>query len=311
MSRPSRPVFAPLLLSLVLVATVAGPAAAQGVVLDGREELESERTEAWAMRWFAAALAPTGVGAPDASTAGRFEVGLELGSIPQLSDEERTVGFNGTKKEDLNRSPAYARLRAAVGLGAGFGLELGWAPPVEIDGARANLFSLRLGHPLFERTRFRLGAALLGLTGAIEGDITCDADTVAAGADPQANPLGCEEISDDEMRLDAYGVEIAAAFGFAGAPKLEAHLAAAYLQLDSEFRVDARYDGLIDRSVLAFDGEQWSFAAGLAHRTSDRLRLAAELVYAPLDVVRDPFGRAPAENDPLINLRVLAAWRVR
>lgn len=311
MSRSSRPVFARLLAPLALAAAVAGPAAAQGFVLEGREELASERTEAWAMRWFAAALAPTGLGVAAAATPGRVELGLELGSIPQLSDAERTVGFNGTKREDLNRSPAYARLRAAVGLGAGFGLELGWAPPVEVDGARANLVSLRVGHLLLERSRFRLGAALLTLTGAIEGDLTCDADTVAAGADPQANPLGCEAVSDDEMRLDAHGVEVAAAFGFARAPKLEAHLAAAYLQLDSEFRVDARYDGLIDRSVLAFDGEQWSFAAGLAHRANDRLRIAAELVYAPLDVVRDPFGRAPAESDPLVNLRLLVAWRLR
>ncbi len=113
------------------------------------------------------------------------------------------------------------------------------------------------------------------------------------------------------MRLDAHGVELAAAFGFARAPNLEAHVAVAYLRLDSEFRVDARYDGLIDRSVLAFDGDQWSYAAGLAYRASDRLRLAGELVYAPLDVVRDPLGRAPAENDPLVNFRLLVAWRLR
>ena len=113
------------------------------------------------------------------------------------------------------------------------------------------------------------------------------------------------------MRLDAWGLELSTGYRFARRPDLEIHFAAALLHLDSEFRVKARYDGLTDRSVLAFDGEQWSFAAGIAHRTSDRLRLAAELVYAPLDVVRDPFGRAPAGNDPLINLRLLAAWRLR
>lgn len=310
MPTASRTRFAPLLLSTVLLAAGASAAGAQ-FVLDGREELVAERTEAWAMRWFAAALAPTGLGAPLGPRAGGVELGLELGSIPHLSDAERTVGFNGTKREDLNRSPAYARIRAGFGLGAGFGLELGWAPPVEIDGARANLVSLRLDRALVERNRFRLGAALLGSTGSIGGDITCDADTVAAGADPERNPLGCEEVSDDEMRLDSWGLELSAAWRFAGAPGVEIHVAAALLHLDSEFRVKARYDGLTDRSVLAFDGEQWSFATGIAHRANDRLRLAAELVYAPLDVVRDPFGRAPADNDPLVNLRLLAAWRLR
>lgn len=307
MPNPSRAAVA----LLILLAVAAAPAAAAGFVLDGREELASERTEAWAMRWFAAALAPTGLGVPAPRPAGEVELGLELGSIPHLSDAQRTVGFNGTKREDLNRSPAYARLRAAVALPAGFGLELGWAPPVEVDGARANLVSLRLGRALVERGRFRLGAALLGATGSIRGDITCDADTVAAGSDPAANPLGCEAVSDDEQRLDSYGVELSAAFGFARAPRLEAHLAAALARLDAEFRVDARYDGLIDRSVLAFEGEQWWLAAGLVQRATDRLRVAAELVYAPLDVVRDPFGRAPAESDPLVNLRLSVAWRLR
>lgn len=310
MPTASRTLVVRLLLSAALLVSAAS-AGGQEFVLDGREELAAERTEAWAMRWFAAALAPTGLGAPSGPRAGSVELGLELGSIPHLSDAERTVGFNGTKREDLNRSPAYARIRAGVGLGAGFGLELGWAPPVEIDGARANLVSLRLDRALVERDRFRLGAALLGSTGSIGGDITCDADTVAAGVDPERNPLGCEEVSDDEMRLDGWGLELSAAWRFAGAPSVEVHVAAALLQLDSEFRVRARYDGLTDRSVLAFDGEQWSFAAGIAHRASDRLRLAAELVYAPLDVVRDPFGRAPAGNDPLVNLRLLAAWRLR
>ncbi len=302
----------PLALLLAAAAALAlAPRAFAQPVLDGREQLASERTEAWAMRWFAAALAPTGLGAARERPAGGVELGLELGSIPHLSDEERTVGFNGTKREELNRSPAYARVRAAVGLGAGFGLELGWAPPVEIDGARADLFSARLDRVLLHAGRFRLGAALLGSTGEIGGDITCDSETVAAGADSDRNPLGCEAVSDDEMRLDGWGLELAGAWAFAGAPGLEAHLAAAWLRLDAEFRVDARYGGLVDRSVLAYEGDQWSFAAGLAWCARERLRLSGELVYAPLDVVRDPFGRAPAENDPLVNLRLLAAWRLR
>src|SRR5690348_960749 len=71
-----------------------------------REELDRRRPEAWAMRYFAAATLSTGVGIPVSRRRGDFDLGLEADSIPYLSTEQRTVGFHGTKVEDLNRSPA-------------------------------------------------------------------------------------------------------------------------------------------------------------------------------------------------------------
>jgi hypothetical protein len=292
-------------LSLPAASALAQP------VLDFAEELDAERPEAWAMRWFSAALEPTGFGAPERRDPGAVGVGFEVGWLPHLSKAERTVGFSGTKTEDLNRTPLVGRIRADVGLGAGFTLGAGWIPPIELDGAEGNLVSAWLERPLYESDRIRLGATLVATTGEVDGDFTCDEESVAAGDDPVGNPYSCESVSKDEIQFDSWGVELAAAWRFSGPAELEAHLAAAYRELDSEFHVDARWDGLIDRSILLYDGSDYTIAAGLARRLGERTRLAGEVVYVPLDVVRDPLGRAPSENDALLNVRLLLTWRAR
>jgi len=297
-------------LALALTACAAAAARAQPV-LDFREELEAERPEAWAMRWFAAALEPSGFGAPAERAAGEVELGAELGWIPSLSESERTVGFNGTKTEDLNRSPVFGRIRGEIGLGAGFTARLGWIPPVEVDGMKPNLISIAVARTLLVRGRFRVGAALVGDWGTIEGDVTCDAASAAAGDDPVANPYGCEAPSNDEQRLAAYGLEAAGSWELGATRRWQAHVAASVRRLDAELRVDARYSGLIDRSVLAYEGTEWTAGAGVSRQAGERLRLALDAVYSPLDVVRDPLGREPSENDALFNLRLLVAWRVR
>ncbi len=45
-----------------------------------------------------------------------WNVALDLGDIPRLSDAQQRVGFGGFKNEDLNKSPVFGRLRLALGL---------------------------------------------------------------------------------------------------------------------------------------------------------------------------------------------------
>jgi hypothetical protein len=306
---PFRTLAAPALLA-ALAALASGPALAQPV-LDFVEELDDDRPEAWAMRWFSAALEPTGFGAPVRRDAGAIGLGFEAGWLPELSEEERTVGFSGTKTEELNRTPVIGRVRVDVGLGAGFTLGAGWIPPLELDGAKGNLLSAWLARPLVETPRFRLGATLVATTGRIDGDFTCDRGAVEAGDDPARNPYACEEVSEDEIHFDAFGAELAAAYLFGGPAETEAHVGIGYRRLDSEFRADARWGGLVDRSVLLYDGADVSIGAGASWRTSDRTRFAGEVVYVPLDVVRDPLDPADSENDALLNVRLLLTWRAR
>ncbi len=116
-----------------------------------------------------------------------LHLGFEGNYVPQMSDEERRIGFNGTKLEDVNKTSFFGRLRGSVGLGTGLGLELGWTPPVEVGGAKPNILALALGRPVELSPAWRLGVRGYGQLGTIEGDITCSASEVAAGDDVQAN----------------------------------------------------------------------------------------------------------------------------
>ncbi len=272
------------------------------------EELDATRTEAWAMRWFAALATPTMFGVAGETEPWRFDLALEGGSIPSLSEEERRVGFNGTKVEDLNRAPLFGRPVVRLGLPADFSLSAGWVPPIDFDGVTPNLLSLALARPLWTGERGRLGAQAFYLDGKIEGDISCPQDEVDAGDDPIGNPFGCEEASDDTMSIASWGVELG--YAWRATPTVELFVSGIWQQLDSEFQVRAFYDGFVDRNKLVYDGDDIAWTAGLGWQATEQLRLAGELFYSPLDVVRDPTGQGPSENDPLFNFRLMGTYKL-
>lgn len=288
---------------------LAAASSAQPVVIDFTEELDFDRPEAWAMKYFSSVTLLTGMGAPERLAPGTVDVAFEAGWVPTLSEEERTVGFFGTKEEDLNKTSVFGRARLTVGLPAAFSLTLSWVPPVEVGGMEPNLFAASIGRPLVERERFRLGARLFAQTGTVDGDITCDRDTVAAGNDPVANPFRCEEPSSDELTLDYAGGELAAAWRVGDGGRLEPHAAVTVSRLDPEFQVDARYAEVIDRTLQVTEGTIYSLTLGLGWAASPRTRLVAEAFYAPLDIVRR-FGAEETSED-LFNVRVMLGYRLR
>jgi len=287
---------------------VAGAAGAQ-TPIGFDDHLDFDRPEAWAMKWFSSVVVMTGLGGTPELAPGGWELGLEGGWVPSLSEEERRVGFIGNKVEDLNRTSVVGRVRLSAGLPARFVLTAGWMPPVEVDGVTPNLFALALGRPLAEGRSFRLDLGVSAQTGTIEGDLTCPEAAVAAGDDPQRNPSNCLEPSDDEMTLHAAGVELTGSWRPAGAPRLRPYASVAGYYFDNEFQVRARYGTLIDSTRLLSDGTTFAATAGLDFQASERTRLTAELFYSPLDVVRDP--DEGSQNDALLNARVLLGYRLR
>jgi hypothetical protein len=295
-------------LAVAAAMAIAGAGEAQ-TRLAPTEELDFDRPEAWAMKWFNSVLLMTGLGGPEDLSPGGLELAVEGGWVPSLSAEERRVGFIGQKEEDLNRTSVVGRLRLAVGLPARLTLTAGYTPPIEVDGVTPHFLALALGRPLAEGRAFRLDLRLTAQTGTIEGDLTCPAAEVAAGDDPDRNPLGCLEPSDDEMSATSAGLELAGTWRPAGAPRLTPYAAIAGQYLDNEFRVRARYRTIVDRTRLVSDGTTFAATAGLGFQATERTRLAAELFYSPLDVVRDP-GEG-SRNDALFNARVLLGYRLR
>ena len=106
------------ILSLMLLASA--PVRAQQVVIDETENLAFDRPEAWGMKYYASLGILTSMGAPERRAPGEVVLGFEGATVPQLSDEERRLGFNGTKLEDVNgngvasRNTAVARPRPSI-----------------------------------------------------------------------------------------------------------------------------------------------------------------------------------------------------
>ncbi len=282
-----------------------GEARAQGAI-GLTEELDFDRPESWAMKYFASLGLLTGMGVPEAMAGGAIRLGFEAGLVPQLSEEQRRVGFNGTKLEEVNKSRLFGRLRAAVGLSGSFSLDLAYTPPVEIGGARPHLFAVGIGRSFALSPSWQLGVRSYGQLGTIGGDITCSADEAAAGPDRELNPFLCEEPSTDSLKQRLVGAEVSTGYE-TGRWRPYAGVGVSYMDL--EFQVDARYSGIVDRILQLTDGVTLSVTTGLAFAPSPRWLLSAELFYSWLSVTRPP--STSSQNDGLLNGRFLVTYQIR
>lgn len=279
------------------------PAAAQ-TVLDDEEILASDRPEAWAMNYVLASTTMTAFGATPVLARGNWEVSADLGHVPELSRAQQRVGFGGEKAEDLNKSPVFGRVRLGLGLGAGVVAELGWTPPVSIDGARPrDLVSLSFGRRWTHDDGWSLSARVFGQHGRATGDITCPR-AVAGPFDPQTNPFGCVRRSNDRIALNAYGADLT----WASAGDWAWHATLGVQRTEPRVRVDARVFTVIDRSRLVARGVLPYAAIGMGRALGPQWHAAAELLYVPIDVRRTP---GEVENDALASLRLRLRWTPR
>ncbi len=297
----------PILLAVALGAAAPAPARAQ-TVLAGTETLDFDRPESWGMKYYASLALLTGMGVPQKRAPGEIELGFEGGYVPQLSDAERRIGFDGTKLEDVNKTRFFGRVRGSVGLGKGVALELAYTPPIELGGAKPNIFAAALGRPIELTPSWRLGVRGYGQVGTIEADITCSAEEVAAGDDVQANPFQCVRPSEDETRQKVVGLELVV--GYDGRSRFKPYAGLGVDYMDLEFDVNALYaDGRVeDHTVQTTSGTTVYATAGLTFAASKRLRVTAELFYSWLGVVRPP--STTSANEGLLNGRVFVSYRV-
>jgi hypothetical protein len=275
-------------------------------VLEATEQIDFDRPEAWAMKWFSSVTLFTSLGPPAIREAGSVGLGLELDWIPSLSEDQRRVGFNGTKVEDINRLSVLPRPRVAVGLGRKFSLEGAWIPPVEVKGLTPNILNLAVQRPLASAGNWSFGGRVYGQYGKVEGDITCTAAEAEFPPGDPENPFGCGEPSSDEVTLAYAGLAAVAGYRFPATRDTSLNFGVYATYMDLVFQVDALTYGLRDRTRQETDG--WTFAAtaGISFPVSERIGLAFEAFYSPLDVVRPP--RTEAENDGLFNLRSLLSY---
>lgn len=291
--------------ALALLAFASG-AAAQ-FVDDSRERYAFDSPEGWAMAWVTASTLMAAGGSTPSLAFGEVQVGADLASIPWLDEEQQRVGFGGFKDEDLNKSPAFGRLRGWVGLPAGFVFELGWTPPVRVDGAKPeDLFAVALGRRMWEGAGWDVSARVHGQIGRARGDITCPRG-IAGSPDPIVNPFRCVEPSDDRIDLRYHALD--ATLGGAVAAHARAHLTLGVVRFEPRVQVNARSPTLISVPRLSTRGSAPYVAAGIAGDISDRWEIGVEAHWQPLDVRRDEDGAA--EDDAFWSLRVSLRHRLR
>ena len=292
-------------IALFVLTVVTSPAFPQ-ILLDSTEQLAWDRPEAWAMKYFTAVSMMGGYAASEELDRGAISIGFEAGWVPSLSEDERRVGFIGSKVEDLNRTSGFGRVRAGFGLPASWFLTLGYVPPVEIDGVTPEVFDLAVGRVVVSKPSWTLSARLTSQIGTLTGDLTCPANIVGS-PDTSINPEDCLEPSNDEVRLDYVGIEWT--YSRTRSERWRPYVAASANYLDLEFQVRARYSRFLDRGRLQADGWTHTLAVGTRYQTQNRVALAGEIFYAPLDVVRD--ATRGAQNDGLVTGRLLIEYRVR
>ena len=274
-------------------------AALAQTVVKNNQSLAPDTPEAWAMRYFAGTTLMTSFGETTNRAPWRLNVALDVGSIPHLSDAQQRVGFGGFKNEDLNKSPVIGRLRLTLGLPYDSVAELGYTPPLEINGSRPrNLVALAIGKRLAETDQFTFSMRALGQFGTVQGDITCPARLTGV-TDPGQNPYGCQAPSQDIFTTNYYGID--ATLGRdAGDWKLYASAGIARTQLS--VHVNALVFTSNDRSRLTSNDNLPWFTIGVRHDFNSQWGLAAELLYVPLDVRRPP--SFALDKDPLTSVRV-------
>jgi len=288
----------------VMLAALALPAGALAqAVVHNDEDLSSPRPEAWAMNYVAASTLMTAFGPAPTLAPGQWQLAADLGHIPRLDESQQRVGFSGSKQEDLNRSPVFGRVRAAVGLPAGFVADIGYTPPLTIDGTQPrDMWALAVGRRMYERDAFSFSLRGFAQYGRVHGDITCPARL--ANADPESNPYGCREPSDDRIGMSLYGLD---ATGSWRAGRWGLHGTLGYVRTDLEVNVNALTFDVRDQSRLTAR-DSWPFlAVGATHDIDKRWNAGMELLYVPLKVQREIEG--PTERDPLTSLRLRLAYR--
>jgi len=277
---------------------LASRLAAGQTVVEANRNVASDTPEAWAMRYFAGTTLMTSLGETPALSAWHWNLALDVVSIPRLSDAQQRVGFGGFKNEDLNKSPVFGRARLSLGLPDNWVVELGYTPPLEIDGARPrNVFSMAIGRRLLENDGFTLSIRALGQVGKVQGDITCPA-SLAGSPDLSANPYGCQAPSQDTFTTNYYGVDTTLSRAlndwrwYAGAGIARAHLSV---------QVNALVFAINDRSRLTSNSNLPWLTVGGRYDFDPRWSVAAELLYVPLDVRRPP--DPSLDRDPLTSVR--------
>jgi len=259
------------------------------------------------MSYFTSLSLLAGLGPPYRREPGSVEAALELGWIPALSKRQRRVGFNGTKEEDLNKAPIFARPRLTIGLPWSAALTLAYIPPVRLFGVKPNLFAFAVERPIYDSRPWTVGLRAYGQIGDVEGAFTCPKEAARSRPGSPQNPLGCQGESSDTATQRSGGLELTGAYRLEHARGLTPYIAVAGNFLDTRFQVDAVEVGVRDRTRLLANTWTFSASGGVVYPLGEKMRLSVGVFYSPLWVRRPP--ATSSHLDGVLNVRALATYQ--
>ncbi len=286
------------------------------IVVDMVETVDFDRPESWALKYFNSTTLFTGLEMPGPIKPREIRIGAEVASIPSLTEKQQIVGYSGTKPEDLNKAPLFARPRVTVGLPGSFSLTVAGVPPIKAFGITPRLFALAIGRPLLTRETLNLGARVSMQVGSAKGAFTCPQKVLAFAPLSAGNPYGCRGESTDVAHLRHVTGEINIWRAFSRR-QVTPHAGIAVTYMNNVFNVDAPTRGVRfefhDRTELRASGSVMSYTGGLGFALTDRINAAVDLCYTPLGVMRE-LGTTlstKVSNEGMFNMKGLITYRVK
>jgi len=263
------------------------------------QNVDLDSPEGWAMAFMTASAQNLGQAPPHTLNVRDISISAELSSIPRLSREQQRIGFGGFKDEDLNKSPAFGRLRANVGLPWNVDAEISWTPPLKINNSKPDhLWGAALSKPLFDNERISVGLRLFLLRGGVIASVTCSEDTINFAPYTLQNTAGCIGLSDDKLQMDHEGVEVFLSFN--NTSNIIPWISLASTNIDNAVEIDAPLEIGRERASVYSSGTIQTLSFGLNYDISENWSLNAASSYTPLDVQRP---NDSSDNDDFWNVR--------
>jgi hypothetical protein len=264
------------------------------------QKVDLDSPEGWAMAFMTASAQNLGQAPPHAVKVRDISISAELSSIPRLSKAQQRIGFGGFKDEDLNKSPAFGRLRANIGLPWNLDAEISWTPPLQINDSKPDhLWGAALSKPLINNEKISIGLRLFLLRGGVIASVTCSQDNINFVPYTLQNTAGCIGLSDDKLQMDHEGVEVF--LSFKNASNILPWISLASSNIDNSVEIDAPLEVGRERATVYSGGTTHTLSFGFNYDIRENWSLNAASSYTPLDVQRP---NDSSDNDDFWNVRL-------
>ena len=263
------------------------------------QEVDFSSPEGWGMAFMTTSSQNLGQMPPHSVNIKDISISAELSSIPRLSKEQQKIGFGGFKDEDLNKSPAFGRIRASIGLPWDLNAEISWTPPIQINNSKPdNLWGAAVSKPIINNEKIGLGLRLFLVRGGAIASVTCSEDNLNFDLYTPQNTAGCIALSDDKLKMDHEGIEIF--LSLTNSSAILPWISLASSNLDNSVEINAPLEVGRERATVYSSGTTQTISFGFTYDFNKDWSFNASSSYTPLDARRPNYNSG---NDNFWNVR--------